>query len=172
MKICQLTLCMLLIAPCLANSAEIKATGPYAGPGGFDRGMQSTMYCGNNPESWVRGSASLDTASGVVSLQVQLETDSTTAGPKGKVSVIAEDAAGKTLATLESAELGMGGKPMGGAAIKNFGSSQAIPGAIAARVTQLKVRAVCTGSSGGLWGIDLGDAAKAFQIIVTAVAGS
>lgn len=55
----------------------INGTGSYKGATpGWDRGMQTTMHCGNNPESWVRGSASLDKASGVLSVTVQLETDS------------------------------------------------------------------------------------------------
>lgn len=147
----------------------INGTGPYNGPGGFDRGMQSTMHCGNNPESWVRGSASLDTGSGAISMVIQLETDSTTAGPKGKVKVTVRDANGNALATATSDEIGMGGKPPGGAVIKNFSSNASIPLPQAQKAQSLYVEAQCTGSSGGLWGIDLNDVLNAFKIVVAVV---
>jgi hypothetical protein len=52
-----------------AFEKQVIGSGPYkAKSGGWDRGMQTTMYCGNGPESWVRGNATLDTASGALSL--------------------------------------------------------------------------------------------------------
>ncbi len=97
-----------LVAPIISYAASITGTGPYSGPSGFARGMGSTMYCGNNPESWVRSSAVLDTESGQLDTTVQLETNSTLAGPKGKATVNVQDARGATLAAIVSDQVGMG----------------------------------------------------------------
>ena len=63
-------------------------------------------------------------------MTVQLETDSTSAGPKGRVSAALKDADGKTLATATSDEIGTGGKPPGKSAIRNFSSEVRIDPAI------------------------------------------
>src|SRR5256885_9439795 len=76
----------------------VSATGSSEGAApGWDRGMESTMHCGNNPESWVRGSAMLDKQSGVLSIVVQLETDSVLAGPKGSVIASIRGAGGNLI---------------------------------------------------------------------------
>jgi hypothetical protein len=62
----------------------IQGTGDYDGPPGFDRGMQTTQWCGNNPESWVRGSASLDTDSAILKMTVLLEMEFNMAARKDK----------------------------------------------------------------------------------------
>jgi hypothetical protein len=129
------------------------------------------MHCGNNPESWVRGSASLDKDSGTLSLSIQLETDSTTAGPKGKLFVWVRDAKGTNLATANSDEIGMGGKPPGSSLIRNFASNSSIPVDLAKKATSIYLEAQCTGASGGLWGIDLKDVVNAFKIVVSVLAG-
>lgn len=148
--------------------AILTGTGSYNGPGGFDRGMQSTMYCGNNPESWVRGSAKLDRKTGRLSMTIQLETDSTVAGPKGKVIVMARDATGNSLATADSGEIGIGGKPPGKARIQDFGASASIPLASAKNVRSLSVESQCTGHVTKLWGIiNPADAMNAFKILIS-----
>src|SRR3954471_8659689 len=70
-----------------AQAQVIQETGPYNAPGGFNCRFQSAQHCGNNPKSWIRGSASLNRGSRVLNVQVQSETASVTAGPKGKVPV-------------------------------------------------------------------------------------
>lgn len=152
--------------------AIITGSGPYQGPGGFDRGMQSTMYCGNDPESWVRASATLDTSSGAISLTIQLETDSDLAGPKGKATVSVRDADGATLATAVSDEIGMGGKPGGSAVIRNFSAPASIPAATAQRVASLWVEAQCAGSVGGPFGFNPDDLTHAFSIAVQLLGSS
>jgi hypothetical protein len=144
-------------------SGSYKATHP-----GWDRGMQSTMHCGNNPESWVRASASLIGNS--LHIQLQLETDSVDAGPKGRAIVTLRDANGKQIATATTSEAAIGGKPPGHAIIQNFGSTVDIDPNVANRVVSMYVDAQCTGSNKALWGINLGDLAHAFQIIVAAAA--
>lgn len=103
---------------------------------------------------------------------MQLETDSTAAGPKGKLLVQVRNAGGQTIATADTSEIGMGGKPPGPAVKNNYSSSATIAPNIAQNAASLYVEAQCTGSVGALWGINLGDAAHAFQIIVTAIAAA
>lgn len=149
----------------------IQGTGPYHGNPGFDRGMQTTMYCGNDPESWVRGSASLDTDSGIITVTVNLETDSTEGGPKGKVQVTVKDAAGNTLATISTPEVGMGGKDPGTFASRNFSATDTIPVAKSQQAASLWVEAQCTGSIDQWFGIDLGQLTQAFKLIISVVGG-
>src|ERR1700727_539394 len=97
----SLALLMVFLAGLSAQGQVLNGTGSYKGAApGWDRGMQTTMHCGNSPESWVRGSASLDKGSGLLSLTGQLETDSVFAGPKGRVTVAIRNAEGKTIYTV------------------------------------------------------------------------
>jgi hypothetical protein len=125
----------------------IHATGSYKGAApGWDRGMETTMHCGNNPESWVRGSATLEKSTGILSITLQLETDSVLAGPKGRVLASVRNAAGQELYRAVSDEIGMGGKPPGPAAIRNFSSTISAPLPISAATSSLFLDAQCTGS--------------------------
>lgn len=126
-KVLVITIVSAAMVSVSAQAQIIQGTGPYNGPGGFDRGFQSTQHCGNNPESWIRGSASLDKSSGILNVQVQAETDSTTAGPKGKVLVAVRDAAGNQLADIQSDEFGRGGRPPGGAAMNTANKATTLP---------------------------------------------
>jgi hypothetical protein len=85
--------------------------------------MATTLYCGNNPESWLRASATLDRSTDQLTLIMQLETDSTLAGPKGKATVTLKDAQGQVLATVSTDEVCLGGKPPGGDVIPFAGHS-------------------------------------------------
>jgi len=151
-----------------AGAQQVSVTGSYkhnSPVGMWSRGMPTTMYCGNSPESWVRGNATLDPSSGLLSLTVQLETDSTSAGPKGYVTAALKDAAGRTLATAKSDAIGTGGKPPGGAAIRNFSSRVTIDPALASQVRSIYLDAQCAGSVTSLFNILSGS--DAFRIIVT-----
>jgi hypothetical protein len=146
----------------------INGTGSYKGAGpGWDRGMQSTMHCGNNPESWVRGSASLDKASGVMSLTVQLETDSVLAGPKGRVIVTIKNASGDFIYTVTSDEIGIGGKPPGNVVIRSFSSTVSIPPQISQQASSLYLDAQCTGAINRLFNVDLGNPGKSFDLVAS-----
>src|SRR5215472_10569864 len=93
-------------AACVCFSQTVIGTGTYKGANpGWDRGMQTTMHCGNDPESWVRGSATLNKQSGELSLIVQLETDSIIAGPKGRVVITIRDSAQKPIYIVTSDEV-------------------------------------------------------------------
>jgi hypothetical protein len=165
----SLFLLMLLMVPeCgfLALGQVITGTGSYKNAAeGWDRGMQSTMHCGNNPESWVRGSASLDKASGVLSATIQLETDSVFAGPKGRATVAIKNAEGKTIYTVASDEIGIGGKPPGNVVIRNFSSTISIPKSVSQEAISLYLEAQCTGSINRLFNIDLSRANPGFELV-------
>jgi hypothetical protein len=152
-----------------AQAQVIQGTGPYNGPGGFDRGFQSTQHCGNNPESWIRGSASLDKNSGILNVQVQAETDSTTAGPKGKVLVAVRDSGGHDLADVQSDEFGRGGKPPGRAVNSIANKATSLPHSVASRATSLYVVAQCTGTINQIWGISGDQLSGALKVVVTAL---
>jgi len=150
--------------------APIQITGSYKGPGGWSRNMQSTMHCGNSPESWVRGSVVHFDASGHMTLTVELETDSASAGPKGRVSVTLKNAAGKTSATAASDEIGTGGKDGGHAAIRNFSSSVLVPAGVAGQTRSLYVDAECTGSINRILNVSVDDVLNAFKIGIAVAA--
>jgi hypothetical protein len=149
----------------LTGSGSYKNAGP-----GWDRGMETTVHCGNNPESWVRGTAKLDKETKVLSVTIQLETDSVLAGPKGRVTVVVRSSEGQTVFTVASDEVGIGGKPPGRAVIRDFTSTTAIPAEIARRAASLYLDAQCTGSITRPFNIDLGNASKAFNLIASAPA--
>jgi hypothetical protein len=144
----------------------VHGTGSYKGAGpGWDRGMESTMHCGNNPESWVRGSAQLDKGTGILTVTIELETDSVLAGPKGRLSTVLRDNLGQLIYRATSDEVGIGGKPHGRAVIKNFSSTISIPQSIAAAASSMYLDAECTGSITRLFNIDLQDASSSFLVI-------
>lgn len=150
----------------------INGTGSYKGAGpGWDRGMQTTMHCGNNPESWVRGSASLDKTSGSLSMTVQLETDSVLAGPKGRVTVTMRNGDGKALYIVTSDEIGIGGKPPGHAVIRNFSSKASVPIVISQAANSIYLDAQCTGSVTRLFNISLGNPDRGFDVFASGTAG-
>lgn len=156
-----------------AANEPVAITGSYkhnSPPGQWSRGMATTMYCGNSPESWVRGNAVFDRSSGMLSMAVQLETDSTSAGPKGRVLAVFKDSAGNELATATSSEIGTGGKPPGHSAIRNFTSQTTVPQQVASRIASIYLDAQCTGSIDRLWNVKLGTVKDAFNIGVMVAA--
>jgi hypothetical protein len=151
----------------VAGPGGITVTGAYKhdSPAGmWSRGMSATMYCGNSPESWVRGNAWFDATTGVLTMTIQLETDSTAEGPKGKVTAFLKDAAGKTVATASSEEVGTGGKPPGKSAIRNFTSHANIDPDVASEVTAIYLDAQCTGSVTRLFNVSEDTLKDAFKI--------
>jgi Trypsin len=166
-----LTAVMLISYHCPLVGQVINGTGSYKGAGpGWDREMQTTMHCGNNPESWVRGSASLDKMSGILSMTVQLETDSVLAGPRGRVTVVIRNAEGKSLYVVSSDEIGIGGKPPGNVVIRNFASAVTIPTLISKSANSLYLDAQCTGSVNRLFNIDLGNPGRGFDLFASGIA--
>jgi Trypsin len=161
-----------LVAFCLCSppvfGQVIKGSGSYKGAApGWDRGKETTMHCGNNPESWVRGSATLDKKSGVLTMDVQLETDSGLSGPKGRVTASIRDAAGSLLYRAISDEIGMGGKPLGSkVVIRDFNSNVQIPLAISSVADSMYLDAECTGSINRFFNVDLVNVTRSFGVVV------
>jgi V8-like Glu-specific endopeptidase len=163
-----LTLLMVLLCVLSGQGQVLNGTGSYKGAApGWDRGMQTTMHCGNSPESWVRGAASLDKGSGLLSLTVQLETDSVFAGPKGRVTVAIRNAEGKTIYTVATDEIGIGGKPPGNVVIRSFSSTVSVPTSISQDANSLYLDAQCTGSINRLFNIDLTQANRGFDLVAS-----
>jgi hypothetical protein len=140
----------------------ISGTGRYIGPG-LKHGMQSTMRCNSTSAIFVRGSAKLDSESATLSMEVGLESNLPTTGPKGNVTVTVKDAEGKTLATATSDEIGMAGTTNWHARDDNqqylvvdsvVRSSASIDPEVAHRAKSLYVVAQCTGSSNSFSGVD------------------
>lgn len=148
--------------------AQIEGTGRnWSAPHRDNRnGMQSVMYCGNSPSSYVRASGSLDTASGRITIAAQLETDSVAAGPKGRITATIKDASGSILATVQSEEVGIGGKAPGKARVENFSSRIDVDPALAQRAASLFIEAQCTGSTDRLFGIRVGTLTDAFKLVL------
>jgi hypothetical protein len=109
--------------------------------------MQSTSLCTNNPDSWFRASAQLDKASGQIAVSVQLESDSVTEGPSGRALVELKGAEGQVLASVVSAEIGIGGKstPRSIDSIQRSYTITIIPHSVATRTASMVVTAQCTG---------------------------
>jgi hypothetical protein len=147
------------------NAQQVKfgGSGTY---GSWARHMTTTMHCGNDPESWVRGKAVFEKASGLLTITVQLETDALHAGPKGQVSASLIDPRGRSLAVATTEIIGTGGKRPGKAAIRNFTSRVRIDTAIAHRVDSIYLQAGCKGSTFRVSNISLGTVNDAFKIFV------
>lgn len=124
----------------VGNGAE----GKYKGP--FERGYQSTQYCGNSPESWVRGSAFLDQQTGLLTITINLETDAVNAGPKGQVLVYIYDSKNELLTKFATDEIGRGGKAPGRYAESTYSSSINLGTEIGRKAYSMKVVANCTGA--------------------------
>ena len=120
-----------------------------------------------DPESWVRGSASLNKRTGLLDLKVQLEAGSKAAGPKGKMQVILRDAQDKQLAKINVGEFGMGGSHKNHAERKDLAGRIGISSEIAERTASLSVSVEHTGSANQLLGIDAGNIINPATIIVT-----
>lgn len=142
-----------LFASQSSDGGLLAGTGGYDGPAGFDRGMQATQYCGNSPESWIRGSAYLDRTNGHVTIHMDLETDSVLAGPRGKIRVTVKDQNGNSVASTETSEAGIGGKLPGTFRLVKVSGSADIPAEVAQNAASMWVEADCTGSQDGLFGI-------------------
>jgi hypothetical protein len=132
----------------------VKLKGTYNGA--FQRGMQATDYCGNDPESWVRGSAFLDKKTGLLKVQVQLETDDLRAGPKGIVHVFIFDKNNKQIAAVKTAEIGRGGKLPGKADRTNVSSVFSLGNVIGQKAASMTIIAQCTGHVTKIFNIDIG----------------
>lgn len=160
MKQIKLTIAIVLTLGSLfltdsVNSQILAGTGGYSGTPGFDRGYQTTMHCGNWPESWLRGSAFLDKSTGVLTIHVGLETDAIFAGPKGQIVVYITDANGTLLAKIATAEVGRGGKAPGRAERTDIQTSLHVGSYIANNAARITVATHLTGFTNRLFNVPL-----------------
>jgi hypothetical protein len=155
MKSVFITTMLILVFTSICSGQRLTGTGSYYGNPGFDRGFQATQYCGNNPESWIRGSAWIDKQNGFLTMQIQLETDATHAGPRGQVLCYIYDSFGNILTQVASAEVGIGGKPPGKAVMYTFQATFNCGPDVGYRAAKLVVVPKYTGSSFQFWGVNL-----------------
>jgi len=98
---------------------------------------------------------------------VELETDSISAGPKGRVTTSISDAAHNLLYRVTSDEIGIGGKTPGNVVIKNFSSTISIPLAISGAANSLYLDAECTGSINRFFNVDLVNISRSFAVFAS-----
>lgn len=129
----------------------------------FARGHSALVQGG---PGWVRGKASLDTETGALTMVLGLETDSTTDGVRGRMSVRVYDDAGVEIARVAMKhDMGIPGKAPGKARIEKFTMVRSLPVAVARRAARLDVAVRYSGKQFGLWGIPFEVVVKAIEII-------
>lgn len=137
------------------------------------KGPEARGYCSKALEGSagiVRAKASLDTATGRVTLTVELETDDTSAGPCGMASATLRDAAGARLSTVQMQhEACLGGKPPGGPLIKVFTYTRPVSNEVAQAATSIDVSASKTCQIFRAWNADFEAANKAIRLVQTVV---
>jgi hypothetical protein len=77
-------------------------------------------------------------------MQIQIETDATNAGPKGKVEAFIYDCNGTLLAKVASAEIGRGGKHPGIAVRNTFQATFIVGPEIGSQACKVVVVPYCT----------------------------
>jgi hypothetical protein len=152
------------------HGQQLAGTGKYSGPGGFGGGYQAVTYCGNNPESWVRGSVFLDKQTGAITFKMELETDALHAGPKGQIIAYVYDCSGQLISKVGSPEVGRGGKgPDGKVADTRLESNSTLGPDIGHRACSIQVVANCTGTVDNWFNVDpgkLNDAGKLIEFLI------
>jgi len=141
--------CMLAaVVACLESVASAAPTikGMYVGPPGYANSMPAVQHCGTAPESWVRGNVALSQA-GVLHVDAELETDDTSAGPKGRIDLVLYDVKGAVLGNVQSSVVERRGRYPGKAKDQRqtFGATVDIGVDIANRVGVIEIRAECVG---------------------------
>ena len=167
---------MRTIAVLLASIVSVWAPGAMADtikcvPSGDQvAGGQCSFVQRAMPESWVRGSAALDTSTGVLSLSLQLATASKTAGPCGKLTVMLRDSQGNDLVQVTMGRaVCLGGKSTETAAVKNFQLQKTVPQALAQQTKAVVVTLEYSGVQLGAWNVNLQEIANAIRMLVIAV---
>lgn len=122
------------------------------------------------PESWVRGSAALDTSTGALSLSLQLATASKTAGPCGKLTAVLRDGQGNDLVQVTMGRaVCLGGKTTETVASKDFQLQKTVPQALAQRTKAVVVTLEYSGLQLGAWTVKLQEIVDAIRMLVIAV---
>jgi hypothetical protein len=160
----------------LAASATIFATTAAADtircPPSLDQyaGGQCGFIHRSRPESWVRGSAALDTSTGVLTFTIQLTTYSKTAGPCGKLTALLLDAQGSDLIRVTMGRaVCRGGRRSAPEVTQEVTLQKSLPPTIALRAKSVVVAIEYSGVHLGDWNVTLQDIASAIQMLVIAV---
>jgi hypothetical protein len=138
------------------GSIELLAPGPAPNsPTAYENG-------------WVRGSASLRKATGVVDFCVRMATDSREYGPKARIGIALLDSNEKDIADIAVGEIGRGGRQHGKAEndVDKFCGKATVSPDIAGRTTSVNVTVRITGIGTKRVGIDSDDAIDQSGIIV------
>jgi hypothetical protein len=156
-----------------SNSANVLPPGPqpYTSPGGVGFVLQpSATQNGTTADEngWVRGSASLSKATGVVDFCVRMASDSLKYGPKARMSVALRDSNDKDIADIAVGEIGRGGRAHGKAEndVNKFCGQATVSPEIAARTTGVDIAVQITGIVTKRLGIDADDAIDGSKIVV------
>jgi hypothetical protein len=145
-------------------------TVPCAPSGDPAAGGHCAFIHQSRPESWLRGSAALETSTGVLTLALQLATDSKTAGPCGKLIVVLRDGQGSDLVRVTMGRaVCQGGKATEPAAIHDFRLQKTVPLALAQRTKTVAVMLEYSGWHLGPWNVNLQEIADAIRMLVIAV---
>jgi hypothetical protein len=118
----------------------------------------------------VRAKGSVDTATGRITLAIELETDDAAAGPCGMASITLRDAAGARLSTVQlQKEACLGGKPAADTLVKVFTYSRLIAPEAAQATATVEVSASNTHQISRVWSASFEEGMQAIRLIQTVV---
>jgi len=118
----------------------------------------------------VRAKGSVDTATGRITLTIELETDDSAAGPCGMASITLRDAAGARLSTVQlQKEACLGGKPAADTLVKVFTYSRLIAPEAAQATATVEVSASNTRPISRAWNASFEEGIQAIRLIQTVV---
>jgi len=117
---------------------------------------------------WVRGSAALNRATGVVDFCVRMASDSVKYGPKARMGVALRDSNDRDIANIAVGEIGRGGREHRKAEndVNKFCGQATVSPDIAARTTGVDITVQITGIVTKRVGIDSDDAIEGSRIVV------
>jgi hypothetical protein len=118
----------------------------------------------------VRAKGSVDTATGRITLIIELESDDATAGPCGMASITLRDAAGARLSTVQlQKEACLGGKPTGETLVRAFTYTRLVAPEAAQATTTVEVSASNTRQISRVWSASFEEGIQAIRLVQTVV---
>lgn len=118
----------------------------------------------------MRAKGSVDTATGRITLTIELETDDAGAGPCGMASITLRDAAGARLSTVQlQKEVCLGGKPTAEKLVKAFTYTRLIAPEAAQSTIAVEVSASHAHQISRVWSASFEDGIQAIRLIQTVV---
>jgi len=112
----------------------------------------------------------VDTASGRITLTIELETDDASAGPCGMASITLRDAAGARLSTVQlQKEACLGGKPTAETLVKAFTYTRLIAPEAAQATTTVEVSASHARQISRMWSASFEEGVQTIRLIQTVV---